>query len=285
MTGLFGFRFENERGAQREAVFFEDYKLERTNYDYTVQLSGDIKGRVFYTLAGGLQKNQLYGTEADPRVGLTYYPIRPGAGLFHGTKLNFNFAKGVQEPNLFAQFDSLYGQLVQNGEASIAQQFGIHPIGAQRSRSYDGGVEQSLFSQRVVARATYFHNEFGNQVEFVSAGSLASIGVSPQVQAIINDSLGGADVNTLAFRAQGLESSVEYGIGHDIFVRAGYTYLDAVVQHSFSSDAVAPSMNPNLPGVRDRRQFSACAGRGRFAGLRIPGSRPCLTTTNVGQRR
>lgn len=249
LTGLFGFRFENERGAQREAVFFEDYKLERTNYDYTVQLAGDIKGRLFYTLAGGLQKNQLYGTEADPRVGVTYYPTRPGAGLFHGTKLNFNFAKGVQEPNLFAQFDSLYGQLVQNGEASIAQQYGIHPIGAQRSRSYDGGVEQSLFSQRVVMRATYFHNEFGNQVEFVSAGSLAALGVSPQVQAIINDSLGGADVNTLAFRAQGLESSIEYGIGHDIFLRAGYTYLDAVVQHSFSSDAVAPSINPNLPGV------------------------------------
>jgi vitamin B12 transporter len=249
LTGLAGFRFENERGAQREPVFFEDFKLERTNYEYTAQLGGDIKGRVFYTLAGGLQKNQLFGTEADPRIGLAYYPVRPGPGIFHGTKLIFNFAKGVQEPNLFAQFDSLFGQLEQNGEGAIAKQFNIRPLSAQRSRTYDGGVEQNLFSQRVVLRATYFHNEFGNQIEFVNGGSLGSIGVSPQVQAIIAASLGGADVNTLSFRAQGLESEIEYGIGRDIFLRGGYTYLDAVVQHSFSSDAVSPSTNPNIPGV------------------------------------
>ena len=248
-NALLGFRYQNERGAQREPVFFENDSLNRTNYDYTAQIAGDIKGRVFYTLAGGLEKNQLYGTEADPRAGIAYYPVRPGQGIFHGTKLTFNFAKGIQEPNLFAQFDSLYAQLFQNGEGAIAQQYNIRPIGGQRSRSYDGGVEQSLFSQRVVLRATYFHNEFGNQIEFVSAGSLGSIGVSPQVQAIIASSLGGADVNTLAFRAQGLESEVEYGIGRDIFLRGGYTYLDAVVQHSFSADAITPGGNPNIPGI------------------------------------
>ena len=53
----------------------------------------------------------------------------------------------------------------------------------------------------------------------------------------------------MAFRAQGLESEVEYGIGRDIFLRGGYTYLDSVVQRSFSSDAVGPSYNPAFPTI------------------------------------
>ena len=43
-------------------------------------------------------------------------------------------------------------------------------------------------------------------------------------------------VNTEAFRAQGIETTVESGIGRKLFLRGGYTYLDAVVQRSFNSD-------------------------------------------------
>ncbi|MBV8631317.1 MAG: TonB-dependent receptor, partial [Silvibacterium sp.] len=50
-------------------------------------------------------------------------------------------------------------------------------------------------------------------------------------------------------RAQGLESEVQYGIGKNIFIRGGYTYLDAVVQRSFTSDAVGPSYNPAYPTI------------------------------------
>ncbi len=46
----------------------------------------------------------------------------------------------------------------------------------------------------------------------------------------------GLAVNTEAFRAQGVESDVESGIGRNLFLRGGYTYLDAVVQRSFDSD-------------------------------------------------
>ncbi len=45
--------------------------------------------------------------------------------------------------------------------------------------------------------------------------------------------------NTEAFRAQGIESTVEGGIGSNIFLRGGYTYLDAVIQRSFDSDNAA----------------------------------------------
>ena len=65
-----------------------------------------------------------------PRIGLIYYPVRPGKGLFHGTKIRFNFAKGYQEPSLDEQFGSLYSFLADPaGRRGAIQQFHISPIG------------------------------------------------------------------------------------------------------------------------------------------------------------
>jgi iron complex outermembrane receptor protein/vitamin B12 transporter len=252
-----GFRFEDERGAEKEPVYFIDENLERANYDYMAALNGDfLHGRIFYSLGGGIQKNQLYGTEGTPRIGVSFYPVRPGKGFAHGTKINFNFAKGVKEPSLSDQFGSLYTFLLQNGGQSTVSQFGIQPIGAELSRTYDGGVEQSLFSERVTLRATYFHNEFGNQVESVPANAVPALlpNLTPAQQqaleAFLNSEFAySLDLNSLSFRAQGFETELQYGLGRNIFIRGGYTYLDAVVQHSFSADALGPSYNPLFPTI------------------------------------
>ncbi len=253
MVVLAGFRFENERGAEHSAVFGIDEALERTNYDYLAQIQGDFRGRLFYTLGGGIERNQLYGTEGTPRVGLSYYAVRPGAGKFHGTKLSFNFAKGVQEPTLSDQFGSLFNFLQAHGGEDAIAQFHIKPIGAEQSRSYDGGVEQSLFNEHVLFRVNYFHNEFGRQIEPVGKAVVPQLlpNLSPEEQAALeafltNEKAFSLDLNSLAFSAQGIESEVQYGITRSIFLRGGYTYLDAKVQDSFSSDALAPTFNTGL---------------------------------------
>jgi vitamin B12 transporter len=252
IVGLAGFRFENERGAEREPAYFLDESLERTNYDYTAQIQGDFKNRLFYTLGGSLLKNQLFGTEATPRIGLAYYAVRPGPGVFHGTKLKFNFAKGVKEPTITEQFGSLYAFLnKQTGGPAAIQSFHISPIGADRVRSYDGGVEQDLFGQRVLVRLTYFHNEYGNQIESVGAGVIPQLlpnltqAQQKELEALLQYAFS-LELNSLDFRAQGLESEVEYSIGRRLFLRGGYTYLDAEVQRSFSSDALYPTYNTGL---------------------------------------
>src|SRR5260370_5615147 len=78
-----------------------------------------------------------------------------------------------------------------------------------------------------------------------------------------------------------------------MFARGGYTYLDAVVQRSFTSDAIGPTYNPNfssvplgayspLVGARPFRRaphsgyFGLSYGRSRFSSL--------LTGTLVGRR-
>lgn len=251
-----GFRYEDERGAENEWVYGFGETLERANYDYMLAFNGDFKQRVFYSLGGGIQKNQLFGTEGTPRIGVSFYPVRPGAGKFHGTKINFNFSKGVKEPGIDDQFGSLYAFLLKNGGQTTVTQYGIRPIGAELSRTYDGGVEQSLFSQRVTLRATYFHNEFGSQIEYVPASVVPAL--LPQLtptqqqslQAFLNsEGAYSLTLNSLAFRAQGVEAELEYGLGRNIFMRGGYTYLDAVVQRSFSSDALGPSYNPLFPTI------------------------------------
>jgi len=185
----------------------------------------------------------------QPRIGLAYFPVRPGVGIAHGTKLTFNFSKGIQEPDLNSQLGSLRGILEQYGSSDLIAQFKVPPIGGETSRSYDGGVEQTFVNERLLMKAIYFHNEFGNQIEFVDGGSLPLLGVSPTVAVAVTNTFGGASVNSLSFRAQGAEVELQGQLSSRIFARGGYTYTDGVTQRSFSSDAIGPQENPFIPGV------------------------------------
>jgi vitamin B12 transporter len=258
---LGGFRFEDERGMADEPVYGFHQALERPNYDYQAQVGGEFKNRLFYTVSGGVEKNGLFGTVASPRVGGTWYIVRPGQGI-HGTKLNFNFARGYQEPTLNQQFGSLYSFLQANGGQATVAQDGIAPIGAELSRSYDGGVEQSLFSERATVRVTYFHNEFGNQIEAVPASVVPTLlpNLTPaqqqQLQSQLNNDFAyELDLNSLSWKAQGVETEVDYGLRRDLYLRGGYTYMNAVVQRSFQSTqcleagTTSPCTNPNFPGI------------------------------------
>lgn len=259
LTG--GFRFDDERGSEYSQAYFLNDKLGRENYDYNAQLGGQVKNRLFYTASGNVEKNQLYGTVGAPRGGLSYYLVRPGQGKFKGTRLDVNFAKGYQEPTITQQLGSLYAFLEQNGGQAAIQQFGITPIGAELSRTYDGGIEQNLFSEHVLLKARYFHDEFGNQIEGVGAQYipvlLPNLTQAQQAQLEAELTAEGAyelDLGSQSFRSQGIDSEVEYGIRSNLFLRAGYTYTDAVVQRSFSSDATAASSgqantNPNYPNI------------------------------------
>jgi vitamin B12 transporter len=255
ILGMFSFRYEDERGAKKSAAYGIDQTLDRRNYDYTAQIQGNFKYRLYYSLGGGAEKNQLFGTVGTPRIGLIFYPIRPGRGLFRGTKMTFNFANGYQEPSLDQQFSSLYSflQTTQGGGQAI-QQFHITPIVEEQVRTYDGGVAQSFLNERGLFRVNYFHNQYGRQIEPVPATEVPEL--LPQLtssqrqmlQSVLSNS-GDLDLNSQAFRAQGIESEVQFGVFSNLFLRAGYTYLDAVVRRSFTSDALQPAVNPGFPNV------------------------------------
>ena len=245
---VFGFRYDNERGQFAEPG--EAERLQRTNFGYSLGVQGELRGRFFYSLGGAIEKNHLFGLAGTPRFGLAYQAVRPGGRLLHGTRLRANAATGVQEPSLALEFSSLYRQLQDVGDTAAIAQYRVTPAGALRSRTLDVGVDQSVFGEKLVLKAGYFHNQFSHQFDYVDVGTLQSIfGID-----VASAGLYGAELNSLAYRAQGLEAALEWQPRARILVRGGYTYLATLVEQSFASDAAAatsgfPTENPNLPGI------------------------------------
>jgi vitamin B12 transporter len=245
LAALIGFEFEDERGLENVPTYQTYETTERTNYNYLASVHGDFKDRFFYTLGGSLEHYSLFGTQTTPRAGFSYNVLRSRSGPFSGTRILFNYGDAVREPKLTDEFGSLYRFLINSPDPSVAAQLHIGPLAAPTVRTYEGGLAQGFLSDRVIFRGTYFHNQFGREIEYVGGRLLPSLipGLTPDEQTQFENALGyyytndyGLAVNTEAYRAQGAEASVESGIGHNIFLRGGYTYLDAVVQRSFDSD-------------------------------------------------
>jgi vitamin B12 transporter len=243
LTALFGFRYENERVAP----------IERNNFSYTGELHGNLWNRLYATAGVGVEDNAVFGVVATPRVSLAYYLIRPqSGGRFNGTKLKFNYGQGIKEVDPFFQLSSLFDLLAQQpGGAQTISQFHIAPIGAERSRSFDFGLEQFAWNGRAHLNVTFFHNRFAGLIEFISdPGTLEKLGVPTTVAIGVTSAPPfGASVNSLATRALGAETGIELALGHGFSARAYYTYLDAVVERSFSSDNLFPSFNPAFPTI------------------------------------
>jgi vitamin B12 transporter len=239
LTALFGFHYENERGPK---------PAERNNFSYTGELHGNLWNRLYATLGLGVDKNTVFGLAATPRASLAYYLVRPRpTGTLTGTKLKFNYGQGIQEPDIFSADNSLFALLSKlPGGAQLISQFHIGPIRAVRSRTFDAGVEQLGWNSRAKLGVTFFYNRFTDEIEFVSPGGLAQLGVP---DAILAATPFGASVNSLATRSLGAETELELNLGHGFTARAAYTYLDGLVQHSFSGDQLFPSFNPLFPTI------------------------------------
>jgi len=250
LLALGGFKYEAERGSTQFTGTPPSFSaISRGNYSYTLQISGDLRNRFYYNVGSGIEDNGLFGLAGTPRASVAYYLARPStAGFLSGTKLHASFGKGIKEPSVFQQSSSIFDILsaLPNG-SQLIEQFHIGQIGPEESRTYDGGVDQELWNGRARLGLTYFHNEFTNGIEDVPPNGLIQLGVPVDQLPSLN---AGAFINSEAFRSQGLEFEAEYRINSRLFARGGYTYTDAVVQHSFSSDQEGGgSINPDFPNV------------------------------------
>jgi vitamin B12 transporter len=228
-TGIFGFRYEHEDGEG----------FTRDNYSTMLQAHGSIAHRLFTTFGVGLEHNSFFGFAATPRVSLAYYLRKTtNAGIFGETKLKFNFGKGIKEASTLEQSGALITILT---PAQI-QQYGVGPIGPERSRTFDFGVEQRLWNGRSLLGITFFDNNFYNLIAFLNPGELESIGVPP---GIANNPNFGAYVNATSEWTKGFEVEYKHDLGHGLLFQGEYTYLDGLVTKAFG----APSFNPLFPTI------------------------------------
>ena len=65
----------------------------------------------------------------------------------------------------------------------VRQVRALTPLGPEKSRGFDIGLEQAFTASRVRARVGYFNNTFENLLEFLSRTQLVTAGVPPDVAA------------------------------------------------------------------------------------------------------
>jgi iron complex outermembrane receptor protein/vitamin B12 transporter len=287
---LFGaFKYESERGTSASTGSPLGV-ADRRNNSTMLEIQGDVASRLFYTIGSGLENNAVYGFATAPRLSAAYYLLRPShMRVLGGTKAHVSFSKGIKGPSIYIQNHSLYSLLAVSNPGLIAQ-YGVSQAGPEMARSYDGGLEQEIANGLARLGAIYFHNEYNNGLEFVSQANLVTNGFSGATDQAFS---GGAYVNTLAYRAQGLEVEAEFKVTQHLFTRGGYTLLDAKVQNSFASSALKPTINPLFPGIligssgplKNNRPFRRARNTGYF-GIEYSRSRwnAQLSGTLVGHR-
>jgi iron complex outermembrane receptor protein/vitamin B12 transporter len=246
-----GVRLEDEHGASGATS-----KTSRTNAGAFVEARAQARGVLYVNGGLGFDDNEIFGFAWTPRVSVAAYLHTPAAADAIGdTKVTFNAGKGIKEPNLFQELSSLYALV----PAATAGSLGVAPVGPERSRSVDLGIEQGLAGGRGRLRLAYFNNEFSDLIEYVSKGVLPQLGVST---AAANASGFGAYVNSQTNASSGIEFSAEAKLGR-VRILGAYTYVDAVVTKSFSSGVLSPAVNPAFAGIKIG-QYSPLVGNRPF---------------------
>jgi len=241
-----GIRYDHESGYTNSAGSLTP--TTRNNIDSFVEAHGALGHRAFATAGVGIEDNAVYGLADTPRVSAAYYLRRFSSGpFFNGTKLRFNFGTGIDEPSILNQSESLYNLLstLPNGSQLISQ-YHVSPIGPERSRDFDWGIEQLLCGGRVRLDVTGFHERFFDLVAFVDNNFLPELGVPTAVAAAAPL---GATVNSDSYRSVGAEVEIEARLRRDLRLQGTYTHTDALVTQSFASSAQAPSYNPAFPTI------------------------------------
>jgi len=266
-----GGRFEREQGYSDPE---KEPNTTRNNGGLFVEARGSIGGSTYVAVGIGYERNAAFESVTTPRLSVATYLRQPERGTVGDTKITLNVGKGIKAPSVFQEQSSLH--II--GQASSSSST-IPPIGPERSRTFDFGVEQSFTDAGTRLRVLYFHNRFNNLIEFVSKNVLPQVGISPTIAQVATF---GAYVNSSSFTAQGLEASGEAHLGDSVRLMASYTYMDAKVTESFASSALQPAINPSIPGVAIGA-FSPLVGQRPFRRSAHSGSLMANYTQGRGQ--
>ncbi|MGA2133644.1 MAG: TonB-dependent receptor [Bryobacteraceae bacterium] len=172
-------------------------------------LNAGVRGEIIGTPA--IAENLIDGrpafpantvTKVNPKLGATYI-------LHAGTRLHTSFGTGIRPPSGL--------------ELAFTNNPALKP---ERTTSFDVGVEQRLWRDRLSLDATYFYNRFYDLI--VSLGGNLAV-----LSAYQTDNLSNA-------RAQGTELTGRFRPARWMSLAASYTYLDSAVLSLNGSTGLAP---------------------------------------------
>ena len=216
---------------------------ERTNLGLYAQDRWLVGERLFLTLGGRLERNASFGWSAVPRVALA-------ARLAPGTTLKASAGAGIKEPSFLESYGvSFYAK-------------GNPDLRPERSRTYDLGIDQRLFGDRLRLEVTAYQHEYLDQIAY---------------QLVDPATFEGSYSNLCETRARGVELSVEAAPSPHLQLSARYTFLDGEILVSNGSFDPVYAVGQGL--LRRPRHQAALSARGGFD--RVSGG---LNLVLVGRR-
>jgi outer membrane receptor protein involved in Fe transport len=186
-------------------IYWENRFQVGSRFFFNVGVRGEIIGTPFIpeNLSDGrpaFPANTI--AKVNPKLAATYI-------LHAGTRLHTSFGTGIRPP------------------AGLELAFTNNPaLKPERTASFDFGLEQRLFGDKLSLDATYFYNRFYDLIVSLG-GDLAT------VSAFQTDNLSNA-------RAQGVELSGRFRPARWMSLKASYTYLDSEVLSLNGSTGLAP---------------------------------------------
>jgi outer membrane receptor protein involved in Fe transport len=174
-------------------------------------------------------------TKVNPRISAAFVAKESGNG-FGATRLHGSFGTGIRPPNGF--------------ELAFTDNPSLKP---ERSVSFDAGVEQRFFADRLVVDLTYFFNRFTDQIIFLS-GSLSNLST------FLSDNLANS-------RAHGAELSFRLRPARSLEFAGHYTRLETdvlAVEGTTLANFPFEVGQPLLRRPRHSGGFNATWHRGRL---------------------
>ena len=231
-----GGRFDHERAYDDPDG---DPTKTRNNGGVFAEGRASIMNRTYVSGGIGFERNAVFGDEWSPRVSFASYLRQPANTAIGETKLTLNAGRGIKSAAVFQETSALF-TLVQGTPLAGS----VRPVGPERSRNFDIGVEQGFWRGNARARVAYFDNTFRDLLEFLSKTQLIAAGVPP---AVANATAFGAYFNGASYHAQGVETSAEVAVGSRVRLLGSYTFLDA---ETIDATSATVSTNPAFPGIK-----------------------------------
>jgi vitamin B12 transporter len=235
-TGVF---LQNQFAYADRLVLNAGLRVEDNRADVPASLANILKSLGSAAVGGEVG----FGTVVVPKVALAV-TARRGAEGFGATRFRASYGEGIKAPTLVEAF-------------SPSQFFLGNPtLRPERARSFDLGVEQLFWRDRVRVEATYFENRYRDQIAFV--GDPATFGGPVKTPAGVLTHF----VNNDRARARGLELAAavrpvrRLGVsGHYTLVASEQTAAADVID--FATLRLVPSKEVGLPLVRRPKHAGA----------------------------
>lgn len=194
----------------RESAFIDDRlnsptlatRAERNNFGGTFQDEA-IWGRFVLVNGFRVEDNASFGKTVVPRTSASYLIRQHGGEFFGATRLKANFGLGFKEPTFVQSFSP---------DPFFPGNPGLRP---ERSRSFDYGIEQRIWSDRAKLELNGFDNLYRELIAFQSTGAFR-----------------GSYFNLAQSRADGGEAILELAPRKGLRLGLNYTFLQGIIERS-----------------------------------------------------